>query len=504
MNRLAPALILSLALLTACPKPADPEPIGVPETTVEALPSTEAGDVTATDLGPEGAEPWGGAATVAKKSPEELRREQIATAVSYLSVDVPETNQKAIPVLKGVVEADPNNSYAHYNLGLAYEKTGNTMQARQSYLAAITADKGFSPPYVNLAGMDMRDGKFKAAEAHYRNGIRNDNDNMDLWTGLVSALRSQGRLVDAESEAKSALEVNTNALAVYNSLGLVYIDMNKLDRAYFIVEKGLLVPGGDGDAGLHCTRGRIHQLNQRTGDAKAEFDKALERDPNYVPAMVYLSYYYLDNRNFEDTVQVLERADKLNPDDIGIMLNLAIGYRGVQRYGDAEAVYERVKLLDPGNPTPYLNLGILFGDYTKEYDKAIAEYELYKTNGGPEVDLVDSYIAATLKEQEKVRKLEERKKKMEARQKEKEERERTLEEEAAKPPPPAPAPEPEAPAEEAPAEEIPAEPAPTEPAPDEVAPLEPEVEAPVPTEPEPEPAPEEPAEAPADDNPWGG
>jgi tetratricopeptide (TPR) repeat protein len=504
VTRVAPALILSLALLTACPKPADPEPIAVPETTVEAVPTTEAGEVTATDLGPEGAEPWGGAATVAKKSPEEMRREQIATAVSYLSVDVPETNQKAIPVLKGVVQADPNNAYAHYNLGLAYEKTGITMQARQSYLAAITANKDFSPPYVNLAGMDMRDGKFKAAEAHYRNGIRHDNDNMDLWTGLVSALRSQGRLVDAEAEAKNALEVNTNALAVYNSLGLVYIDMNKLDRAYFIVEKGLLVPGGDADAGLHCTRGRIHQLNERTGDAKAEFDKALERDPNYVPAMVYLSYYYLDNRNFEDTVSVLEKADKLNPDDIGIMLNLAIGYRGVERYDDAAGLYDRVKLLDPGNPTPYLNLGILFGDYTKEYDKAIAEYELYKSNGGPNVELVDSYIAATLKEQEKVRKLEERKKKMEARQKEKEERERVLEEEAAKPPP---APEPEPPAEEAPAEEVPAEPAPAEPAPaePEPAPAEPAPAEPAPAEPAPaEPAPEEPAEAPADDNPWGG
>ena len=333
----------------------------------------------------------------------------------------------------------------------------------------------------------MRDGKFKAAEAHYRNGIRHDRENMELWTGLVSSLRSQGRLVDAESEAKNALMVNTNALSVYNSLGLVYIDMGKLDRAYFIVEKGLLVPGGDADAGLHCTRGRIHQLQDKPGDAKFEFDKALERDPNYVPAMVYLSYYYLDNRNFEDTVMVLEKADKLNPDDVGIMLNLAIGYRGVERYDDAVKIYERVKLLDPGNPTPYLNLGILYGDYTKDYDKAVAEYNLYKDNGGPEVEMVDGYIEATLKEQEKVRKLEERRKKMEQRQKEKEERERLLAEEAekAEAAPPPPAPEPEAPApEEAPAEQPP----PAEEAPAEEAP----------------PAEETPAEdPPADDNPWG-
>lgn len=487
-------LALSLALLVACPKPEGPQ--SLPETTVEAVPTDEAGDITATDLGPEGAEPWGAPAQTAR-SPEEMRREAIAEAVSYLSVDVPETNQKAIPILQGVLKEDPNNAFAHYNLGLAYEKTGSQTNARQSYLSAITADKSLGVAYVNLAGMDMRAGNYKAAEAHYRNGIRGDSDNMEIWTGLIGSLRSQGRLADAEAEAKKALSINTNALAVYNNLGLVYIDMGKLDLAYFIVEKGLLVPGGDADAGLHCTRGRIHQLQDHPGSAKAEFDKALERDPKYVPAMVYLSYYYLDNRNYEDTVLVLEAADKLNPDDVGILMNLGIAYRGTERYDDAIAVYERVKLLDPANPAPYLNLGILYGDYKKDYDKAVAEYTLYKDMGGKEVGLVDSYIEATLREQEKVRRLEERKAKLDAKKKEKEEADRLLEEqrkkeeeEAKSPPPPEPVPE-LAPVEEAPVEEAPPEPPPTEAPPAEEAP---------PTEDKPE----EPSEAPAEENPWGG
>ncbi len=464
----APALVLSLALLTACPKPPEAEPL--PETTVEVVPNEEATDVTATDMGPEAADPW--TAPVPEKSPDEERREDIAKAVSYLSVDLPSTNKKAIPILEEVVAADPGNAYAHYNLGLAYEKVGQLAKARQSYLTAITSEKSLGAAYVNLAGLDMRSGNFKAAEAHYRNGIRNDRENMELWTGLIGSLRAQGRLEAAEQEAKEALQINTNTLAVYNNLGLVYIDMEKLDLAYFIVEKGLLVPGGDGDAGLHSTHGRVHQLRGKTGSAKDEFDKALERDPNYVPAMVYLSYYYLDNRNYEDTVAVLEKADRLNPDDVGILMNLAIAYRGVERYDEAIKLYERVKLLDPSNPAPYLNLGILYGDYTKDYDKAISEYNLYKARGGRDVAVVDGYIAATLKEQEKVRKIEERRRKFE-------ETEKAAE---------APEPAIEAPGSNEPApEEAPADPVPTE-----------DPAEPVPTEDPAEPVPTE------DPDPWGG
>ena len=447
MSRIHPALVLSLALLTACPKPQDPEPL--PETRVEVIPNEEATDITATDMGPEGADPW--TPVTPQKSPEEERREDIAKAVSYLSVDVPETNKKAIPILEGVVAADPRNAYAHYNLGLAYEKVGNLTKARQSYLTALTSDKSLGVAYVNLAGLDMRAGNYKAAEAHYRNGIRNDRENMELWTGLIGSLRAQGRLDAAAKEAKTALQINTNTLAVYNNLGLVYIDQNKLDLAYFIVEKGLLVPGGDSDAGLHSTHGRIHQLRGKTGSAKEEFEKALERDPDYVPAMVYLSYYYLDNRNYEDTVVVLERADRLSPDDVGILMNLAIAYRGVERYADAIKLYDRVKLLDPGNPAPYLNLGILYGDYTKDYDKAVAEYNSYKARGGRDLALVDGYIAATLKEQEKVRKIEERRKRLEEKKGEEADQERMLDDQGGTGDPPskeAPTEEPAVPTED--------------------------------------------------------
>jgi tetratricopeptide (TPR) repeat protein len=316
---------------------------------------------------------------------------------------------------------------------------------------------------------------------------------MDIWAGLIASLRSQGRLQEAESAAKEALRIDSNAKSVYAVLGLVYIDMDRLDLANFIVQKALTTVKGGDDSKLYLVLGRIYQMQDKPASARDNYIKALELDPNLVAARIWLSDYYLDNRNFGDTVPLLEKAREISPNEVAIYYNLGIAYRGEGRYEESAAAYQKALVLEPG-PEPHLNLGILYGDYLKNYDMAVEAYEMYKSMGG-DAAVADGYIEATLKEQEKVRRLEERRKKMEARKKEQEAK-------AAKTAAPAPEPEPVPPpaAEPAPAPAPVAEPAPTEPAP---AP-EPAPADPAPADPAPEGA-AEPAgsevEAP---NPWGG
>lgn len=399
---LIPLFLLSLA----CVKPVDPAAGGDAAAEAEiqaAIDAAAQGQTGATTPTPTPEAPKGSDT-----------RAQIGQATALLTTKKPEDARAAVDRLKALLAAEPENPYIHFNLGVAYEVMGDQTSARDAYLEAVRIQKDFGPAYLNLAAMDMRGGQYDRAASRYRLGITNDPNNMDLWVGLISALQKQGKLAEAEAEAKKALQINSNALNVYNNLGLVYIERGQLDLANFIYQKALTtVPGADSSANIHCNLGRIYQLQGKSGDAKLSLTKALERDPNLVPALMYLTEYNLANRNFVDTVPLMERARDLDPGNANIYMNLGVAYRGTARYDEARAAYEQVIKLKPEDPDPHLNLGILYGDYMKSYDAAIAEYELYIKMGGSQSSAVQVYIENTRKEQEKVKKMEERRKRAE-------------------------------------------------------------------------------------------
>lgn len=419
-------------LFVGCPKPVEVEP---PVTTVESVQGTETPDA------------WGVETPSSRGpvlSPEQQSRASVNEAVALL------TNKDNAPqvakMLEEVTQADPNNLYAWFNLGLAYEAQEDMVRAATAYNRVLQIDDSYGPAYVNLAAMTLAQGRAVEAERQYREGLKRVPDEMDLWAGLVASLRAQGRYADAENEARKALQIDSNAKQVYAVLGMVYVDTDRLDLANFIVQKALTTVQGGNDAPLYLVLGRVYQMQDKPLSARDNYLKALEMDPNLVAARIWLSDYYLDNRNFEDTVPLLETARELDPDEPAIYYNLGIAYRGVGRYEDSAKAYQTALKLNPESPEPHLNLGILYGDYLKQYDLAVGEYEKYKSAGG-DATLADGYIEATLKEQKKVQMLEERRKKLEARKKAQEEaaQKKAAEEAAAaqQPAEPEPAPEPE-------------------------------------------------------------
>jgi hypothetical protein len=73
-----------------------------------------------------------------------------------------------------------------------------------------------------------------------------------------------------------------------------------------------------------------------------------------------------------------------------------------------------------------MNLGILYGDYMKDYDKAVDSFQQYIAKGGAKRPVAEQYIASVEKERAQAAKkkvqIEERKK----REKEREERQKLL------------------------------------------------------------------------------
>jgi tetratricopeptide (TPR) repeat protein len=451
--------------------------------------------------------------------------EKVNAAVGLLDDEENQENiQKAIGELEGLVRESPSEAMAHFNLGVAYHLADKKDDAKRAYQAAVNLDPTIGDAWLYQGVLQEEQGRVDSAISNYRTGIRNDPENMNVRVALIGLLRKEGRQVEAIDEAKAALKVNANSLAVYNNMGLAYLDNGDLALARFVYQKALEI--GDeakNNAYLQSNYGWVLYQKGEKGPATYRLQKAVELDPELVPALIYLSKLYMEDRNYSDTIDLLERAAKKAPENHGVQMNLGIAYRGVGRFDDAKVAYGKAIEIDPNIPDPYINLGILYGDYTKEYKESLDAFGKYVEMGGPQSAQATVYIEAIEKEQSRS---ERRKKAEEARkqrEKDREERKRMLEEAAKNPPPPEPDPEGTdttdgtgvdgtgtdgtgtdgtetggdddpwgAPPEDTPpAEDPPAEPPPVEETPAE--------EEPVPVE---EP-PVEDAGEPVDDNPWG-
>jgi tetratricopeptide (TPR) repeat protein len=417
----------------------------------------------------------------------------LAEAVDILSTDESNSGtQRALGILEELVGRAPEDALVQFNYGVANHRAGELDAATRAYEAAIGRDGSLGVAWLHLGRVQAERGNFGGAMSSYRTGIKSDPEDMNLRVGLIDALRDSGDLDGAVAAARESLRVNATSVAVYNSMGLTYIDKGDLLLARFVFQKAMgAIEGASDNAYLNANLGRTYFLEGEIALATNYLEKARELQPDLVPALVYLAEIYLADHNYEDTVGLLEAAAEASPDNHGVQMRLGIAYRGVGRLDEAKAAYQRALQIEVNNPDPHFNLGILLGDYAKEYDDSIASFESYLDRGGSERERAEAYIKSVSKEQKRAEKRKTADAERKKREEERAERQRLLEE-----------------AEKKKAEEEASQPPPeeaTQPSPQEGPPGNdaPPAEQPAPPPGEEAPAPEG-AEAPAEDaSPWG-
>lgn len=319
--------------------------------------------------------------------------------------------------LKQLVAKDDTLTDARFNLGVVHYKLEEWYDASDVFIALTrdTPDDALAWQYLALTELAL--GDEATAVRRLRRGIEVNDDNMELHVALVSLLRKNGELDAAIEAGKQALRVNSDSLAVFNEMGLAYLELGDFGLARFVFEKASTIPGAESDAEIQANLGWTLYQQGYTDEARRKIENAVAFDPSYVPARVYLARLHLIDHNYTEVVPLLEEAAIADPTNAALLLDLGVGYRGTGEFEKARAAYEKAQELSPSSPEPLFNLGVLLGDYIKDYDAAIRAFEDYLVAGGAEVALAQDYIAAVTKEQERAekrRKREEAKRKREA------------------------------------------------------------------------------------------
>ena len=253
-----------------------------------------------------------------------------------------------------LVEAEPTNVAALFNLAVVRAATGAADEALAIYQRVLALRPGDPSVLVNLALLARGRGDAVEAERLYRAAL-------------------------SDTPGSPTAEQRTLAAHAHNGLGALCRARGDLDAAVAAFRAAV-----DHDPhllGAHCNLSVSLAESGRHGAAMAAAQAALALEADYVPALVSLATALAAQRRYAEAEAHLGRACELAPDDVEALVGRAEMLERLRRFGEAIGVYQRVLEVDPDHRRALARLLELrlsscdWSDYRQMCDDAIARTE---------------------------------------------------------------------------------------------------------------------------------
>jgi protein O-mannosyl-transferase len=181
-----------------------------------------------------------------------------------------------------------------------------------------------------------------------------------------------------------AVRKNTDASAPFverplYSRGLVHLDRGELEAARADFERAVELNPDSPDARL--TRGTYRLRTRQFAGALEDLDRALAIDPAYASAYTLRGWVRAVLRCFAQALGDCEQAVKLNPADDIAWINTGAVYRELGRPAEAAASYQKALALKPKSASAHYNYGVLLLDSGRR-DSAVLGHFVMACDGG--------------------------------------------------------------------------------------------------------------------------
>lgn len=275
--------------------------------------------------------------------------------------------------LKEAEDEDAKFSRATFNLGVLAEMQGQTDKAREYYKKVIEHDSHDGDGFVNLAALAAAEGRTGEAEAGYQQAIQVEPLNGYAHLNLAMASKNRKDFADAVKRVRTALKEDSQNIDAYVVLAWTYYDMGRLELAKLVCFQALTI--SDKTPAVHNLLGLVHMKMADVTKAMASFQKAVEADPKYVPALMNVGALAFSYKDYETSYRSFDQASKVQPKDPTILSAKGVAARGMGNLEEAEKLYREVLAADERQPSVWFNLGILQQEFQQKLPDAQKSFE---------------------------------------------------------------------------------------------------------------------------------
>jgi len=218
---------------------------------------------------------------------------------------------KALAAANKLVEKQPENPQVRNLLGAAYEAKKDFPKARESYAKATALDPNYVTAALNLARLDLRDGKTAEARAAYEAVLEKHPDQAVALVALAKMASDEGRAQEGVALLERAREKNPRAVQPRLILANYQLRRGNAGEALALAGEAYEIAPQLPAAALLLGRAQI--ANGRPDEAISTLSELAERYPDSVDTHMQLALAYGQKRDVESTRRALARVLELSP-----------------------------------------------------------------------------------------------------------------------------------------------------------------------------------------------
>lgn len=138
--------------------------------------------------------------------------------------------KSAVRVLEEALRLGPNDEDLHYNLGIAYGRSGDITNAEYHYREALRLLPDYPEVHNNLGNLLLHAGRLGEAEAEFAEAIKLMPDLATAHNNLGIVRQRQDRLPEAISCFRKAVQYNTNYWQAHFNLATASVSQGATDE----------------------------------------------------------------------------------------------------------------------------------------------------------------------------------------------------------------------------------------------------------------------------------
>jgi tetratricopeptide (TPR) repeat protein len=291
--------------------------------------------------------------------------------------------------LQAVLKKDPNNSEAHYVLGVAYEKSGDLQPAENEWLEAVRLRSDFLDAQRSLAGLALRRGdpaklaeaasqlirlqpaspdgyslralaeidrkEFIPAEADIRKAIEIAPQSSAGYVQLGNLRSAQAQYADAAKAYQQALDRNPNSKDALRGLIDAYVAQKQIDKA--VAAANAQIAKSPGNASFYDLLGTLlFRVKKDLNGAEAALEKSIQLDKKDLDSLLKLAQVKAAQGSIDKGIAICQQAAKDNPNQPSFYILIGELYESKHDWQNASAAYKSALAVRPDDPVASNNL----------------------------------------------------------------------------------------------------------------------------------------------------